>query len=212
MPTGSGWMKAYIVMPGMIYGVASSPLVDAGIQYSRSRGLPMSISPSVFRGQGGTIGKGLAVWDTVHVEDTADLFLLLWNAIVSRSDKAGHGWEGFYIAGSDVITFYDIAKETGRVLVELGLSTSDEVTALSPEEIEKYYSHVSYLSLFVVVSDSGPTTLQGFDTYFGSCSRGRSTHAYALGWKPKYMNKDFMATIKDEVDLILKGTGRKTFH
>lgn len=141
-------------MPGMIYGVASSPLVDAGVQYSRSRGLPMSIGPSVFRGQGSTIGKGLAVWDTVHVEDTADLFLLLWNAIVSHSDKAGHGWEGFYIVGSDVITFYDIAKETGRVLVELGLSASDEVTTLSPEEIEKYYSHVSYLSLFVVVSDS----------------------------------------------------------
>lgn len=148
----AGWMKTYIVMPGMIFGVASSPLVDAGIQYSRSRGLPMSISPSVFRGQGGAIGKGLAVWDTVHVEDTADLFLLLWNAIVSHSDKAGHGWEGFYIVGNDVITFYDIAKETGRVLVERGLSTSDEVTTLSPEEIEKYYSHVRLLSFFVLVT------------------------------------------------------------
>ncbi len=145
-----GWMKTYIVMPGMIYGAASSPLVDAGIQYSRSRGLPLSILPSISRGKPGVIGKGLALWATVHVEDTADLFLLLWSAIVSHSDKVGHGWEGFYIVGSGEMNFHDIAKETGRVMVELGLSTTDEVTALSPEEVAKYYPPVSLLSFFVL--------------------------------------------------------------
>lgn len=187
-----GWMKTYIVMPGMIYGAASSPLVDAGIQYSRSRGLPLGMNPTISRGRPGVIGKGLTVWATVHVEDTADLFLLLWDAIVSHSDKAGHGWEGFYIVGSGEMNFHDIAKETGRVMVELGLSTTDEVTPLSPEEVAKFYP-------------------PGFDVFFSSCSRGRGTHSYALGWKPKYTNKDFIASIRDEVDLILKGNGRESF-
>lgn len=109
------------------------------------------LNPSISRGQAGVIGKGLATWITVHVEDTADLFLVLWDAIVSNSDKAGHGWEGFYIVGNDEITTYDIAKETGRVLVALGLSTSEEVTTFSPEEEAKYYPDVSLLSLFVLL-------------------------------------------------------------
>ncbi len=136
-------MKSYIVMPGMIYGEVVSPLVDAGLQYSRSRPIPMFLRPSISRGQAGVIGKGLSRWANVHVDDVADLFLLLWNAIVSGSEKAGHGWEGFYIAASDESDAYEYAKETARVLVELGLSTSTEVSSFTPEEVSKYYPSVS---------------------------------------------------------------------
>ena len=129
-------------MPGMIFGLASSPLVDAGIQYPRSRPIPMVIRPCLDRRQAGVIGKGLSRWAIVHIDDTADLIALVWDAIVTNSNKAGHGWEGFYIVANDELSVYDLAKETGRVMKELGLSSSDEVTTFTPEEVLKYFPHV----------------------------------------------------------------------
>lgn len=202
-------MKSYIVMPGMVYGEVKSPLVDAGIQYSRSRPIPMALRPAISRGQAGVIGKGLSRWVDVHVDDAADLFLLLWNAVLSGSEKAGHGWEGIYIAASDDFNWYESAKETGRVLVELGLSATDEVTTYTPEEVAKYYPFVSPLADGRI--EQLLRASQGTDVHFGSNARGRGTHSYALGWKPKYSTKDYLASIKGEIEIILKGDARQPY-
>jgi hypothetical protein len=56
-------------LPSTIYGVASNPLVDAGIQNPHSIQIPLLIKASLDRGRAGMVGKGAALWPDVHIDD-----------------------------------------------------------------------------------------------------------------------------------------------
>jgi hypothetical protein len=65
----AGYVKTYIILPSTIYGFASGPLVDKGIQNTRSQQIPTLVDVSLQRGQGGMIGKGKNWWGNVHIDD-----------------------------------------------------------------------------------------------------------------------------------------------
>lgn len=46
-------------------------LVDAGIQNPHSIQIPTIIRASLDRGQAGMVGKGLALWPDVHIDEGA---------------------------------------------------------------------------------------------------------------------------------------------
>ncbi len=73
-----GYVRGHIVLPGTIWGIASNPLVAAGIQNPYSQQIPSLIRASLDRKQAGMVGKGLAIWPDVNIED---------GEIVSRSAK-----------------------------------------------------------------------------------------------------------------------------
>jgi hypothetical protein len=104
------------------------------------------------------VGKGLNIWPNVHVDDgasagpciyiimiltpdlVADLYLDLYNAIEANPGAVGHGRDGFYFGLNGEHTLYDVGKELGRALVALGKSSSEEPTAFTKEEIDKYFN------------------------------------------------------------------------
>ncbi|KAJ3532955.1 hypothetical protein NM688_g7347 [Phlebia brevispora] len=176
-----GYIKTYIVMPGLIYGTVVSPMVAAGVQNSNTRALEYMISPALDRRQAGVVGAGLSRWGSVHVDDAADLEVLLWNTILSNEQTVKHGWEGFYLVVSDEFAWHEIAKEIGRKMFSLSLSANDEVTAFKDDEIPSWYA-----------------------LFAGSNSRARPTNSISLGWKPKYTTKDFLASLGGEVERRLK--------
>jgi hypothetical protein len=57
------------VLPVTIYGFASGPFVDLGIQNKSSIQIPILIQKSLDRGQGGMIGQGKNIWNNVHVDE-----------------------------------------------------------------------------------------------------------------------------------------------
>src|ERR1700685_4267582 len=50
-----GYVKAYIVLPSTIYGIATGQLVDLGIQNIHSQQIPALIKVSLARGQAGMV-------------------------------------------------------------------------------------------------------------------------------------------------------------
>lgn len=64
-----GYVRAYIVAPATIYGIASGKLVDAGLMNKHSIQIPALINASVDRGQAGMVGKGVNIWPNVHIDD-----------------------------------------------------------------------------------------------------------------------------------------------
>jgi len=182
-----GYVKAYFITPATIYGLASGRLVDAGLMNRHSIQIPSLINASLDRGQAGMVGKGLNKWPNVHVDDVADLYIVLFNAIRKNPEAVGHGREGFYFGENGEHTLYDVGKELGRALVACGKSSSDEPTTFTPEEIDKYFQGSNYL---------------------GSNSRARANRSRSIGWKPTKTTKDFLASIKPEVEEILR-TGHK---
>lgn len=62
-------MRTYIILPSTIYGIAKNPLVDAGLQNPQSQQIPALIKAALSRGTAGVVGKGLALWPDVHIDD-----------------------------------------------------------------------------------------------------------------------------------------------
>ncbi|KAI0368793.1 NAD-P-binding protein [Pilatotrama ljubarskyi] len=183
---GESWVRGFIVLPSTIYGLASGPLFDAGISNRHSAQIPTLIRTSVARGQSGMIGEGKPIWNSVHIDDTADLYLLLIDAALANPDNVPHGREGFYYAENGEHTWYDISKAIARALHEFGVVQSDEPTAFSVAELEKYFG-----------------SLDGAYRAFGANSRARAEQARTLGWAPKYSTGDMLASIRPEVEAIL---------
>ena len=87
-----------------------------------------------------------------------DLFIILWDAVVSNPEKIGHGRDGFYFGENGEHLWYDISKAIGKALVKRGISKSDEPTPFTTEELVKYFgSEVSSLRSLVPL-ESHPLT------------------------------------------------------
>ncbi|KAF9449168.1 NAD(P)-binding protein [Macrolepiota fuliginosa MF-IS2] len=183
-----GYVRTYIVAPATVYGIASGKFVDAGLQNKHSIQIPALISASVDRGQAGMIGKGVNIWPNVDINDVADLYIDLYNAIKANPDAVGHGRDGFYFGLNGEHTLYDVSKELGRVLVALGKSSKQEPTTFTKKEVDKYFNGSNYI---------------------GGNSRGLANHSKAIGWRPTKTTKDFLASIKPEVEEVLR-TNYKT--
>lgn len=62
-------MRAHIVVPSTIYGIETGSLVDAGISNPHSIQIPNLIRAALDRRRAGVVGKGLAIWPDVHIDD-----------------------------------------------------------------------------------------------------------------------------------------------
>ena len=72
-----GYVRAYLVNPSTIYGMASGKCVDAGLANKHSIQVPLLINAALDRGRAGMVGNGLNVWPNVHIDEGRfDAFLL----------------------------------------------------------------------------------------------------------------------------------------
>ncbi|KIM42989.1 hypothetical protein M413DRAFT_443806 [Hebeloma cylindrosporum] len=179
----SGYVKAYLIAPGTIFGYPSGPAVDLGIQNKHSIQMPLFIKPSIARKQGGYFGKGLNHWPLVDVEDTADLFIILFDAIRTKPKSTGHGSEGYYFAENGQYSALEVARAISEKLVDLGVGESREPAAFTAEESEKFF---------------GPIW-----PFLATNSYARGDRSRSLGWKPMRGKEDFFANIKQEVEEFL---------
>ncbi|KAI0644728.1 NAD-P-binding protein [Trametes meyenii] len=177
-----GYVKTYIVLPSTIYGLATGPLVDAGITNPQSQQIPALILAGIDRGQAGMVGEGKNIWPNVHIDDVVHLYEGLWNTILTGKQSIGHGKEGYYFGENGEHKLYDVARTIGAVFKDFGLSESDEPTTFTKEELDKYFY--------------GSESL-------GSNSRCRAERSRAAGWKPKKRTEDMLASIKPEIQYML---------
>ncbi|KAF9479340.1 NAD(P)-binding protein [Pholiota conissans] len=175
----AGYVKAYLITPGTVFGYPSGPLVDLNIQNRHSIQLPFIIKPSIARKQGAYIGKGLNAWSAVDVNDTADLFIVIFDAAISNSPAAGHGTEGYYFAENFEYTGFEAAKTISEKLFELGIASSPEPNTFTQDELDKNFG--------------------SFWTVLATNSRAKGDRGRALGWAPKFGKEEFLANVKEEV-------------
>ncbi|TFK91161.1 NAD-P-binding protein [Polyporus arcularius HHB13444] len=186
-----GYARTYIVPPSTIYGIAKHPLVDAGVANPHSIQIPTIIEACLARKQAGVVGKGKGIWPDVHIDDIADLYIVLYDAIVANPEKVGHGWEGIFFGENGEHSWYQISKAIGEAMVALGISTDPEPTSFTTEEMVKYFGS------------------EQWGWYCSSNSRCRGNRPRALGWKPKYTTEDMLKSIQTEVEEILKKPPRQ---
>ncbi|KAI0635600.1 NAD-P-binding protein [Trametes polyzona] len=186
-----GYARTHIILPSTIYGIAEGALFDAGAANPHSIQIPNLIKAALGRKRAGVVGKGKALWPDVHIHDTADLYIQLFDSFRSDPDNTGHGWEGFYFGENGEHSWYQISRAIGEALVALGISEDAEPTPFTTEELVKYFRS------------------ERIGLYNGTNSRCRADRARSIGWRPRYTTEDMLKSIKPEVEAILKQpTGR----
>ncbi|KAI9058112.1 NAD-P-binding protein [Trametes sanguinea] len=182
-----GYLRALILSPSLIFGQGTGPLFERGLANPRSIQLPLLIKASLARGRGaGMVGEGKSVWNHVHVNDVADSYITLIDAVLRDAEAVPHGREGFYIIENGEHTWYDLSSALSKAFVELGLATSAEPVPFTQEDIDKFIGNTFLAHLAL-----------------GSNARGRGEQARSLGWKPKYTTADLFASVKPEVQSLL---------
>lgn len=177
-----GYVKTYIILPSMVWGPATGKLVDLGIRKLHSMLIPALVKLGEARGQAGVAGKGLNTWPQIHVDEMADLYIILYDAIVAGGSSApAHGREGYYFGENGHYLTYDLCKAVAVELAARGIG-HDTPTAFTEEEYKKDF-------IISVV---------------GTNARCKASRAKALGWNPKYGNEDLFASVKGVADVTLK--------
>lgn len=74
-----------------------------------------------------------------HMDLEAEFYVTLFDAILSRPEEIGHGHDGYYFGENGEYSWYDLGKAIGKALVRRGLSSSDEPTTFSREELTKFF-------------------------------------------------------------------------
>jgi hypothetical protein len=199
-----GYVRTYIIFPSAIYGLASNPLVEAGIQNPYSQLVHHLVRASIDRGQGGVIGLGKNIWPNVENGEQADLFMLIFDRARANPEDTPHGREGFFFGASGEHTLYDVSKRIAEVLFELGVGKTPEPTTFSDEEMLKYFG-VSLLSKYALIDGSLTSLLgtQAQGSLLGSNARCRADRSLAIGWTPKKSTEDLLASIRPETELLL---------
>ncbi|KAJ7080176.1 hypothetical protein B0H15DRAFT_913557 [Mycena belliarum] len=177
-----GYVKTYIIIPMLIWGVPKGPLVDLGIQHMHSLGIPFVVNAALQHGQAGMVGAGKNIWAIVEVNETSDLYIKLYDAIVADA-TTGHGRNGFYFAAHDEQEFYGLVAAVGKALVGLGKSASPEPTTFTQANLDTYFKGSAVL---------------------GANVRVRPTHALSLGWKPVRSASELLESVQPEVAALLK--------
>lgn len=68
--TVAGYVKAYIILPSTVWGLARNVFTEKGLQKVNSIQIPWIISTSVARGTPVLVGTGVSLWPHGHIEDS----------------------------------------------------------------------------------------------------------------------------------------------
>lgn len=172
--------KMAIMIPPVIYGVTTR-------EKRLSIQLPTLARYSIKHGYAGQIGKGLSVWNQIHVKDLARGYMVLlhWMESAPIEEVAQNPY--FFCENGQELSWGECAAEIGRILKkERKIDQSTPKTI--PEE--------NYGDLF-----------GGFSGIVaGSNARNRANRLRKFGWAP--LEKDtFASLVEDELPLILQETG-----
>jgi len=154
--------KIAVICPPTIYGDGRGP----GNQSSRQA--VVLVQTALKRGQAPRIGRGLAEWDHVHVNDLADVFVLLAEAAVKNDkslDSKLWGKDVYYLAENGNHVWGEVSKWVAEDGFKKGYLKTDEVQSMEVDDAKE---------------------VAGFEAVsWGLNSRGTAKRARQyLGWKP----------------------------
>jgi nucleoside-diphosphate-sugar epimerase len=166
-------IASYIIAPSAIYGVAhKNPVNKISIQ------VPLIIRTAVEKKQAVYLGKGSNRWNNVHIDDLADLYILvLQHALQNKSTVIPE--EEYYWGSVNDHAWGDIARLAGQILHKRGLVNTPEAKSVTKEELT-----------------------EEFLVYVGHNSRSVANRGTKLGWKPH--RKTIEENLEEDLDATVK--------
>lgn len=167
-------IDSIIIAPPTIYGLGTGPFNRHSAQ------IPRIIKTCAKIEQAATLGKGLNVWNNVHVEDLADFYILvLEKALEGKADIRKNGW---YFAENGEHRLSNLVQKIMEVMLKKKLIKTATIRSLTKEEVDKYIG-------------------ADYAYAIGCNSRCKAERSRALGWSPK--RGDVFSHIEEEIDALI---------
>ncbi|KAH8102172.1 hypothetical protein BXZ70DRAFT_1006786 [Cristinia sonorae] len=176
----AGYLKAYIVAPPLIWGLAKGILVDAGISNPVTTVLLVMSRFCIRRGTFGFVGEFANILSTIEVHDLARLFITLFDATVIEKRDVACGPVYYFASNGDVVA-KEFFSKLAEALYKHGALKSGEITQYTEEEIKQY------------------PVLPGFAVN----TRVTATRSRSLGWKPVRTENDLLSDVEEQVRVML---------
>ncbi|KDQ21225.1 hypothetical protein BOTBODRAFT_25651 [Botryobasidium botryosum FD-172 SS1] len=176
----SGQIATYIIAPSTIYDIGHTNPVN-----KISQQVPIIIRAALEKGHAAYVGDGTNVWNSVNINDTAELYVLVLRYALKQNETPAppaHKFSNFFFGSGEVFAWGDIARAVGKILHARGLLKSPEAISVEPGN-------------------------DFFTAYTGSNSRSNAERSRTqLGWKPK--SRSIFEALEDDVEAVLKRDGR----
>ncbi|KAG8925852.1 hypothetical protein FRC00_003543 [Tulasnella sp. 408] len=124
----TGLIDPYIIAPATVYGKGRGPVRNLSIQVNNM------IRVALRRKEVVQTGPGTNVWNSVHIDDLADLYGLVLDHALSGKDKSTDPFERFYWGSGDEYVWGDITRELARLLYARGVIHSETLKIIKIEE------------------------------------------------------------------------------
>ncbi|KAF9892997.1 hypothetical protein FE257_012408 [Aspergillus nanangensis] len=174
-------IPTYIIMAPTIFGVSKGEFNRFSVQ------LPAIIADALKTRQVKVIGEGRTVWTHVHVDDIADLFVIMLQHIANGREMPS-GRRGIYFCESGEHTHREMAQRLADAGVQLDLFPSAEIKSVAVHEAAEAWAG----------GNSARVELS-----FGANSRCKAVLARELGWTPQNEGKwvsTFATELKEFVE------------
>ncbi|OJK04582.1 hypothetical protein ASPACDRAFT_38142 [Aspergillus aculeatus ATCC 16872] len=175
-------VKAYVVMPPLVYGRGS------GWFKKQSHQIPTLIRNAIASGFAEHVDTGEAQLGHVHVEDLARLYVTLVARILS-GEEIPYGQNGYYFANTGSHKWLDVTTRIGKAGHDMGVLKSASPRSISLEDAAEKLAD----------GDLGYA-----EACFASNSSTRPDKAFAVGWEPLKTEHDWEHSIKSTFEDILQ--------
>lgn len=162
-------------MSPVIYGIGTGLYQKTGASMFFIRGI-------VSAGSGLVIGKGEGVWDHVHIEDVADLYVLIVRRLV-EDNGAGvpFGKRGIIFSANGAHSRLEQTKDSVEGAHKHGLISDTSISHVDLDEGARKFGP----ALGITNVENNMKEARSFvETAFASNARTVSTVARNLGWRP----------------------------
>ncbi|KAH9055694.1 hypothetical protein EDB87DRAFT_1687887 [Lactarius vividus] len=183
-----GYVETHVIFPGGIVGEAHGPVLAGSVF------LKLLIQLSTERQRACYFGEGTNMLYLADVNDLADLYLRVFDRVLTGADKDASPYERYYIGAA-------IGESLARrTLLEDGIPES-----IAVDQVPDPWVPPLFLRGCVVTDSPGP--LRSFSHMWASTQRLEPTRGKRIGWNPKSV--DIREFLNESIDAALDTIHRK---
>ncbi|KAI2468607.1 NAD dependent epimerase/dehydratase family protein [Annulohypoxylon bovei var. microspora] len=178
-------VKTLVIMSPTIFGFGT------GLWNKLSVQIPLLASAALQNKRAVVVGDGKGTWDHVHIEDLAELYVLVVGRILEKGGKdVPTGKKGIIFSGNGRHLWLEVTQGLADVIHEKGLIADRQVQSIG-------------ISDTIKIMGSKIPTEDMVELGFVSNSRTVSNVARGLGWKPTRGEEAWRREFRDVVEYML---------
>ncbi|KAI1398858.1 NAD dependent epimerase/dehydratase family protein [Hypoxylon fuscum] len=184
-------VKTLVIMSPTIFGRGTGLFNQVSIQ------IPAYIRSLLRNGRAVVVGEGKGVWDHVHVEDLADLYVIIVRQMLEKGGEGvPTGKKGIIFSGNGRHSWLDVSQGVADACYEKGKLADRKVQSITLAEGTKALN----------LSMDGQESEHFVEMSFASNSRTVSSVGRKLGWNPTRGEEAWKRGFREDVEGVLEET------